>query len=542
MPDNVPITPGAGANIAADELLGVKYPRSKMVLGADGVNDGDVHLYNPVPMRVANMSAFNDFKVVEPIEQVSANFTYEINPEKFYNFAFGTGTATTSNAKAVLSTGTTAQSVAAVVSRKTINYRPGIGSIARFTAGFDTTVTGDAYCSAGLGTEENALLFNYKNGTMNILHRSGGQRDSRVLNLTAGSNSSGTITITLDGNAIAVSVTNNSGFTSETATEIVNELNTTHAIPMLIAGYQAFAYGNKIDFLALRTGAKAGAFSVTFGTSGATGSLTQSSVGVTATDVTIPQSTWNQDKADGTGQLPNVDWSKGNVFQISYQWLGFGLISFFVEDQVTGTFVKVHDLQYAGTATVPSLENPNLPLIWVCGNGATTDDITMFASSGAAFLESGTKLINFRNKKTVFTSDTISTTETPLVAFYMPDIYKGKSNESIAEFFRVTLSASNAGQFAVYKGTDINPINLEGNVSWSSPTSDTMIISDVSATGWSGGILQNVYRCDGTLSLTAFEAEGDLFDTLPGEMILITAIADSGSVKFAGSFTWAENK
>jgi hypothetical protein len=124
----------------------------------------------------------------------------------------------------------------------------------------------------------------------------------------------------------------------------------------------------------------------------------------------------------------------------------------------------------------------------------------------------------------------------------MPDIYKGKSNESIAEFFRITLSASNAGQFAVYKGTDINPINLEGNVSWSSPTSDTMIISDVSATGWSGGALQNVYRCDGTLSLTAFEAEGDLFDTLPGEMILITAIADSGSVKFAGSFTWAENK
>lgn len=50
MADNVPITPGSGANIAADEILGVKYPRSKMVLGADGVNDGDVSIDNPVPM------------------------------------------------------------------------------------------------------------------------------------------------------------------------------------------------------------------------------------------------------------------------------------------------------------------------------------------------------------------------------------------------------------------------------------------------------------------------------------------------------------
>jgi len=50
MADNVPITPGAGANIAADEILGVKYPRSKMVLGADGNNDGDVSIDNPVPM------------------------------------------------------------------------------------------------------------------------------------------------------------------------------------------------------------------------------------------------------------------------------------------------------------------------------------------------------------------------------------------------------------------------------------------------------------------------------------------------------------
>ena len=59
MADNVPITPGAGVNIAADEILGVKYPRSKMVIGADGSNDGDVSDSNPVPMKIRGDEFFS---------------------------------------------------------------------------------------------------------------------------------------------------------------------------------------------------------------------------------------------------------------------------------------------------------------------------------------------------------------------------------------------------------------------------------------------------------------------------------------------------
>ena len=70
MADNVAITPGAGANIAADEILGIKYPRSKMVIGNDGVNDGDVSDSNPVPMKIVGTEFFEgatlyDAKVTE---------------------------------------------------------------------------------------------------------------------------------------------------------------------------------------------------------------------------------------------------------------------------------------------------------------------------------------------------------------------------------------------------------------------------------------------------------------------------------------------
>lgn len=53
MADNVIANPGAGGEtLATDDIGGVQYPRSKLVIGADGVNDGDVSSANPLPVRV----------------------------------------------------------------------------------------------------------------------------------------------------------------------------------------------------------------------------------------------------------------------------------------------------------------------------------------------------------------------------------------------------------------------------------------------------------------------------------------------------------
>lgn len=50
MPDNVGYTPGVGATVSADEILGILFQRIKLTLGADGVNDGDVSSSNPLPV------------------------------------------------------------------------------------------------------------------------------------------------------------------------------------------------------------------------------------------------------------------------------------------------------------------------------------------------------------------------------------------------------------------------------------------------------------------------------------------------------------
>ena len=51
MADNITTNPGTGGDtLAADDIGGVKFPRTKLVIGADGVNDGDVSAANPLPV------------------------------------------------------------------------------------------------------------------------------------------------------------------------------------------------------------------------------------------------------------------------------------------------------------------------------------------------------------------------------------------------------------------------------------------------------------------------------------------------------------
>jgi hypothetical protein len=101
----------------------------------------------------------------------------------------------------------------------------------------------------------------------------------------------------------------------------------------------------------------------------------------------IPQSSWNVDKADGTQTLPAIDFTLGNVFEITIQWLGFGAVVFSIENPSTGRFTIVHRLEYANTYGFPSLSNPTLPISMGIDNGATSNVMKMCTSSIGVFTE-----------------------------------------------------------------------------------------------------------------------------------------------------------
>lgn len=53
MADNIQL-PSSTYNVATDEVAGVHYPRTKIVIGANGVNDGDVSSQNPLPVVITS--------------------------------------------------------------------------------------------------------------------------------------------------------------------------------------------------------------------------------------------------------------------------------------------------------------------------------------------------------------------------------------------------------------------------------------------------------------------------------------------------------
>lgn len=59
MADNFQTNSASGGDVfGADDISSVKYPRLKIIIGADGTNDGDVSSANPLPAVVTNAGTF----------------------------------------------------------------------------------------------------------------------------------------------------------------------------------------------------------------------------------------------------------------------------------------------------------------------------------------------------------------------------------------------------------------------------------------------------------------------------------------------------
>lgn len=79
MADNFVTNAGSGGStFASDEISSVQYPRVKLTLGADGTNDGDTALGNPMPVRNTPMASdgcdvFRSLDLDETEEEVKAS-------------------------------------------------------------------------------------------------------------------------------------------------------------------------------------------------------------------------------------------------------------------------------------------------------------------------------------------------------------------------------------------------------------------------------------------------------------------------------------
>lgn len=82
-----------------------------------------------------------------------------------------------------------------------------------------------------------------------------------------------------------------------------------------------------------------------------------------------------------------LDTENGNVFELSYQWLGFGKIQLAYENQQTTLFEPLHIIRYPNTSINTSIVNPTMPVRAYVENTTNNTNIVLKTPSAMAFRE-----------------------------------------------------------------------------------------------------------------------------------------------------------
>ena len=144
------------------------------------------------------LSSFGEVNVAELTPSGQGDFVYNINNLIFTTASYAGGSVTNSNGMAIVSSGTGITGSGDVSLRRNLKYRPGMGSLVRLTALFDTAVANNVQL-AGVGNGECGYYFGYNNTNFGIFHQETSQKEIRRLTITPSGVAAGqTLTITLN--------------------------------------------------------------------------------------------------------------------------------------------------------------------------------------------------------------------------------------------------------------------------------------------------------------------------------------------------------
>jgi len=498
---------------------------TKMRIGDESGNTALVtdHQALQVTPPSEGKSAFGEALVSQVTPLVNLIFRYNLNQDRVDYFDNKSGSVTQANSMAVIATGAATNSSGEIRSKDQLRYVPGLGASARFTAVFTTGVAGSSQ-GAGIGNSANGFYFGYDGATFGILHRKNGSPEIRTLTVSTKSSTAENITITLDGDSTGdvVPVTNGAD-----ATVTANEI-AAYDYSDVGRGWKAQAVGNTVIFISYNSTPRTGTYSLS-SASTAVGTFAQTVAGVAPTDTWIPQSDWNgRDKFDGSGHTGvQIDPTKGNVYKITYQWLGFGRIVFSIEDPDDGEFHEVHSIAYANSNTAPSVSNPTLPLNLFAINTSNNSNIVVKSASMGGFIEGVNEVIGARRAKSASITLGATTAETPILTLKNKAVYQGNVNTIPVKIERVNVAVEHTKPvgIAFYRNT-----TLVG-ASFSDYSANTSVLqTDTSATSFSSsGTLLFSVELGKTGNDTIYFPDWAQSVINPGETITATIKPKSGN-------------
>lgn len=421
-------------------------------------------------------------------------------------------------------TGVSATGLGSILTSRNLIYRSGQGAAARFTALFDTPAA-NSYQSAGMITSENSFSFGYIDQVFGVVHAYDGINEIQDLVLTTPAAGAEVATVTIDGTPYNVNLTG-IGTVNGDAFEIATSLQAQ------LPNYRITSNNDTVKAISLIPTPQ-GAFAYTSATS--VGAWTQLASGMEPTIDFVPQTSWNEDTR------PDLDPQMGNVYQVQFQYLGFGDIKFFVEDSDTGEFVLVHTIRYANKNTSPSVSNPIFRVGWLARNLGNTTNLTVRGGSAGAFIQGN---INRENPpRAEFNDQTaVPTTLTNIVSLRNRIDFAGKINR--LEVFPQLITGSSQTNKSTFFFILLNP-DFASPLDWQYVDQDNSIVESAKDfVGVSGGqIIGGI-----TVGASGDSVQVDFNRTnnsesvvTPGNVLCICAQTTQGTADTQVSVTWQED-
>lgn len=372
-------------------------------------------------------TAFGELSVAQPSPRVLVHFPYNINTDIISTTTAASGTVDHSGQFAQINSGAATSSNASMETLRLLEYNPGTGGLARFTAVFDTAVAGNTQI-VGIGGTTDGFFFGYNGTSFGILHRAG------------------------------------------------------------------------------------------------------------SSDTWIPQTDWNGNRMLGNERfLQTLDPEKGNVYQVRYQWLGFGAIQFCIEDQVSGQLFVVHTIRYANANTAVSVNNPSFPFYAQSANTTNNTDITIKIPSIGLYIE-GKDTSAGETRNCVDNTKTGVSTETNILTIRNKSSYQGETNRVVIQpdFLTIAVDGTKNAIIRIYANA-----TLGGSPSFTDLRVNNSVVDyDTAGTTVSNGVLLAAFALDKAGSLSQAFREFEFFLN-PGQTMTFSA-ESSANTDATVSISWAE--
>lgn len=348
------------------------------------------------------------------------------------------------------STGLSSTGYARLTSKREVRYRAGQGVLSRFTGRWENPNTSSS-ARIGLINIGNELTFGYDtNTTFGIFHRRGGRPEIQKLSIDTTTGSE-VATINLDG--VSYNVTLTAGTAKHAAYELAQASYT---------GWSVFHNSTAVFFVNDFEGDKTGAFNLTT-TGSVVGSFSEIQAGAASTLDFISQSAWNIDSLDGgSSSAFTLDVTKGNVYSVNFQYLGYGAITYFVENPESGIQSEVHKITYANAYSSPSMDIPIYSTGMIVENSGALTSTSLYSASMFGAIEGAvTPLRNPDSHKSSVSN--VTATATNILSIRVSQVFQDRLN--LSEVFPILSDIAIEGVKPAEISIFLNP-EIDGEPDW----------------------------------------------------------------------------